>query len=311
MNVIKPTEVLLNKFIRPQKPITKKGTVKVDACESTPVVWKDMLLRLDVTDRNQGDKLRGQFFDYFTDKPIGNPMGFKMMFHSAYEENGIMYVIATDRTSPNKLLIYESDDLMNWKETEIFTAPDGWKLYNTSICSTPDNYIISVEVGGSAKEIGIGFTIFYLKASKTNIYKWSLIDPDKAVYTPERYSACPCIRWVDGYFYIIYLEELPMWCFAPYIVRTKDLVNYEMGLMNPIIAPSYEDKLEAIPGHLTDSEIQYIKETPDINNSDIDICEYHGKTYITYSWGIQLGKEFLAHAEYDGSMKEFLESFFD
>ena len=35
-----------------------------------------------------------------------------------------------------------------------------------------------------------------------------------------------------------------------------------------------------------------------------------GKTVIMYSWGNQHGKEFLAMAEYDGSLQELLESFF-
>ena len=35
------------------------------------------------------------------------------------------------------------------------------------------------------------------------------------------------------------------------------------------------------------------------------MCYYGGKTVITYSWGNQLGKEFLALAEYDGTEEEF------
>ena len=48
----------------------------------------------------------------------------------------------------------------------------------------------------------------------------------------------------------------------------------------------------------------------DCNNSDFDLCDYQGKTVITYSWGNQFGKEFLALAEYDGPSSEFLQSFF-
>ena len=42
----------------------------------------------------------------------------------------------------------------------------------------------------------------------------------------------------------------------------------------------------------------------------MDVCEFKGKTYILYSWGNQLGIEFVAQAEYDGSMNEFLMSFY-
>lgn len=53
-----------------------------------------------------------------------------------------------------------------------------------------------------------------------------------------------------------------------------------------------------------------ILDAVDCNNSDIDMCEINGKTLITYSWGNQLGKEFLALAEYNGTNEEFLKSFF-
>ena len=47
-----------------------------------------------------------------------------------------------------------------------------------------------------------------------------------------------------------------------------------------------------------------------INNSDIDLCEYNGKVYIVYAWGSQQGVEHLAEAEFDGTLAEFLEGWF-
>lgn len=46
------------------------------------------------------------------------------------------------------------------------------------------------------------------------------------------------------------------------------------------------------------------------SNSDIDMCEWNGKTLFTYNAGNQLGFYFLAEAEYDGSVADFLESNF-
>ena len=57
-------------------------------------------------------------------------------------------------------------------------------------------------------------------------------------------------------------------------------------------------------------EDKYIANAFDCNNSDIAFCDYNGKTIIMYSWGNQYGKEFLAMAEYDGSLQELLESHF-
>ena len=48
----------------------------------------------------------------------------------------------------------------------------------------------------------------------------------------------------------------------------------------------------------------------DLNNSDVDFCEFRGRTVITYSWGNQQGTEFLAEAVYEGSLASFLQGFF-
>jgi len=47
-----------------------------------------------------------------------------------------------------------------------------------------------------------------------------------------------------------------------------------------------------------------------INNSDIDFCEFNGRLIINYSWGNQHGKEFLAEAVYEGTLKQFLKGWF-
>ncbi len=54
-----------------------------------------------------------------------------------------------------------------------------------------------------------------------------------------------------------------------------------------------------------------IKEALDINNSDMEICEFLGRTIIYYSRGNQRGTEFLAEACYEGGMREFLTSYFE
>jgi hypothetical protein len=48
----------------------------------------------------------------------------------------------------------------------------------------------------------------------------------------------------------------------------------------------------------------------DLNNSDVDFCEFGGGTVITYSRGNQQGTEFLAEAVYNGTLVSFLKGFF-
>ena len=75
------------------------------------------------------------------------------------------------------------------------------------------------------------------------------------------------------------------------------------------ILEEYEDKKIANP-FLTPQDRARIEEALDINNSDMELCEFLGRTIIYYSWGDQLGHEFLAEACFEGTMKEFLQGFF-
>lgn len=111
----------------------------------------------------------------------------------------------------------------------------------------------------------------------------------------DRYTACPAIRFSGGYYYMIYLEQKPGPTYEPHIVRSRDLVHWESSPFNPVIRFSPEDKIIANP-NLSWEERNRIAKAVNINNSDIDLCEFEGKTIIYYSWGNQQGIEFLASA---------------
>ena len=65
-----------------------------------------------------------------------------------------------------------------------------------------------------------------------------------------------------------------------------------------------------IVSKLTTDQWEMIARAVDLNNSDVDLCEFQGKTVITYSWGNQKGTEFLAEAVYDGTLASFLKGLF-
>ena len=58
------------------------------------------------------------------------------------------------------------------------------------------------------------------------------------------------------------------------------------------------------------AEREKVAKAQDVNNSDIDFCEYKGRLVINYSWGNQQGVEFLAEAEFDGTLEQFLTGWF-
>jgi hypothetical protein len=108
---------------------------------------------------------------------------------------------------------------------------------------------------------------------------------------------------------MVYLEAYPGPSYAPHIVRSKDLITWEGSPFKPIMKHSDEDKKVANP-NLTEAQRKRIADAVNINNSDVDFCEFQEKTIINYSWGNQQGIEHLAEAVYDGSEAQFLKSFF-
>src|SRR5262249_8383193 len=107
----------------------------------------------------------------------------------------------------------------------------------------------------------------------------------------------------------IYLETRPGPTYETFIVRSKDLKHWESSRLNPVLTFSDEDKKIA-NSKLTAEQQKAIAQAKNINNSDVDLCEFKGKTIIYYSWGNQQGNEFLAEGVYEGSLASFLRNYF-
>ena len=88
-----------------------------------------------------------------------------------------------------------------------------------------------------------------------------------------------------------------------------DFVHWESSPLNPVLKASDEDKKIANP-KLTPEQREHNRQAKNVNNSDIDFCEYEGRLIINYSWGDQQGVEYLAEANYDGTLSQFLLGWF-
>ncbi len=300
------------------KKIKKLGTLKPAFVESTPFVWKGELMifewvRADSWAHNGNEH---GYYHIFNPKKntVSKPFGFDHAFGSSYEEGGTVYVHGVKGSDgwTNQIDMFWSDDLESWQVKEgVIKVPEDICIFNTSVCKGKDGYVMAIEVGTKEDThpiIGCNFTMVF--AVSKDLFNWELLPIEKYIYSPERYTACPAIRYYNGYYYMVNLESAPFHRWIPYIVRTKNLEEWEIGEINPFITPDDDDKKIIYPERLTKEERQYIENAFDCNNSDIDFCDYNGKTVIMYSWGNQYGKEFLAMAEYDGSLEELLESHF-
>jgi len=238
---------------------------------------------------------------------------FNHIYGCCYTEDGKMYVYGTRANnhteSTNTLDVFVSDDLVNWEVHTALTLPEGVLLFNNTVCKGDGKYITAIEIGGGHEMVGTYFTIVF--AESYDLINWKLLDGDEYIFGHDHFVACPSIRYYDGYYYMVYVENLPLHRFVPYIVRSKDLKTFEPGTTNPVMFFSDEDKKIICPEKFSAEQIAYIESALNLNNSDLDFCDWNGKTVIMYSWGNQWGCEFLAMAEYNGTEKEFLRSFFE
>ncbi len=257
--------------------------------------------------------------DYFDDGVSYPPFGEDGdVFYQAYAEGGTVHVFAANK---NRIWHYSSADLYRWDRRPAVTFPENFKLHNTAVAKGDDGrYMMAIEAAAADDEaghpravpneyIGAFFTEFF--ASSRDLETWELL-PFEQAYTKERYNACPALEFCGGYYYMICLEELPCVHYAPYIYRTKDFETWEVSVYNPILVPG-EAERHPKPGcerRFTEKQIRDMAIHMNINNSDVDVCEYEGRVYLVFATGNQLTESYYAEAVFDGTMKEFLEAYF-
>ncbi|MEA4890160.1 MAG: hypothetical protein VB070_11910 [Clostridiaceae bacterium] len=303
----------------PQKSaIRKLGTIKCDVVETTPVVFHDRLYRLEYfrahkhNESNSSETTHLHFVDTYTNQAT-KPFAQNHHFGTAFVDGDFMYVSATADSGIDKTYddwggdtvnIFRSADLENW-ELYGSLAVEGNNIFNTGLCKLNHRYTMLLEV---AKPIQFCFRF----AQSTDLKHWTLL-PEDFFFQKGRYAGGPAIYTLpdDPHYYVLYLEANPGPCYTNCIARSKNLIDWEYSPINPVLMfDAHEDKKIANP-YLTKRERDRIERALDINNSDLELCEFLGRTILYYSWGCQQGIEFLAEACYEGSMKDFLQGFFD
>jgi len=241
--------------------------------------------------------------DHDTGEP-GRPFAPGYELGNVFVENDTLYVTGTEGWGGERIVLFVSDDMEQWEERQVLHQP-GWAFYNTSLCRAEDRYMLMLELGKPREMIGKPFTARF--AASTDMTRWDLLPPE-CLYAKDRYTAPHCLRYHEGYFYNFYLEALPHG-YEQYVVRSRDLVHWESSPLNPVLRASDDDRKIANP-RLTPEQRERIRTAKNLNNSDIDFCDYEGRLIINYSWGDQHGVEHLAEATFEGSTADFLTGWF-
>jgi hypothetical protein len=294
------------------RPMIKKlGTIDCDLVETTPVVFKGRLYRFEYVRENYKPNQSGDSYFRFIDHETGKPTpAFARGFHlgSAFVEGDTVYVTGVNIWNGERIRMFASTDLQNWTNWTVLYLP-GYGIFNTSLCKADDRYVLMYELGKPKEEVGQRFTARFAKSKDLRHWK---ITPKECNYDKNRYTAPHCLRYLDGFYYVFYVEELrrdnkPN--YETYVVRSKDLITWASSPLNPVMQYSDDDKKIANP-NLTAEQREHIAGSTNVNNSDIDFCEFKGKVIINYAWGNQQGTEFLAEAEYHGTLNNFLAGWF-
>ena len=305
------------KMIRGFPQIKKLGYISPNG-ESTPCVWNGTLMRLENEDPSRcycaDATIRTIIRDCATNEVISR-FGGECDFTSLYMEDGVVYVLGSLRGQQDTIWIYESRDLINWSEPRVLLQRPGWAYCNVCLTKGEDGYVLLLEADSRnvspeiAQAVGHYYTYFF--ATSKDLVNWTHMELHKC-YHPDRYSGAPWMTWCDGWYYVINLIEMPGPIYTNYLSRTKDFDTWYLGKYNPILVPSQEDKLISPNATgLSDELLEEIKTAYISSNADMDMCEFEGKTRIVYNAGNQLGFYYLAEAEYDGPMAEFLQRQFE
>ena len=288
--------------------IRKLGTLDCDMVETTPIVFQGQLYRFEYVRASHWDNKTGKAYFRFINVATGRPTAaFAVGYNlgSAFVDGDTVYVYGVRGWGTSAIHVFWSKDMATWSSRIALDRP-GWGIYNTSVCKGGGRYVMAFEVGKPPEVVGARFTMRF--AESRDARSWTLL-PEPCVYTKERYSACPALEFLDGYYYMIYLEARPGPTYEPHIVRSKALDAWESSPLNPLMQFSDEDRRIANP-KLPPELRQRIAKAVNLNNSDVDLCEFNGKVVIYYSWGNQKGIEHLAEAVYEGTLASFLRGFF-
>ena len=261
--------------------------------ENTPVMFQSRLLLVANNRPGGGDAKGKDAYLYIDDLQTGKEVarfGQGHSFVSAYVDDNELNVFALEFTDFGRVMNSTgidrlvSTDLKNWKTGKVILPEGGEHLFNSSVCRDDKGYLMAYE---SDKPVQFCFKF----ARSTDLSKWEKISGLTFTGENHEYSACPVIRYFKPYYYVIYLhgptEGHNGW--ISYMARSKDLADWELSPYNPI--------LEAGAGEGK-------------NNSDVDILEYEGKTYLYYATGDQESWGTVRVAMFNGTEKAFFESHF-
>ncbi len=271
--------------------------------ENTPVIYQGRPLLVQNYRPPEQDRQESGSYLFVEDLVTGREvarLGTGFSFVSAFVNGGEMNVFGTANTNKEwtqDVFRFSSRDLKTWKQEKVVSRDGDEHLFNTSVCRDDQGYVMAYE---SNKPVQWSFRF----ARSKDLSKWEKVAGVEFADV-EGQSACanPTIRYFAPYYYMVYggwrwkgpgtryQYLLPTTKYVTFVARSKDLATWELS-------PTRGPMLDPTPGE-------------GINNTDADLFEYEGNTYIYYATGEQTVEwGTIRVAMYAGPMKEMFEAYF-
>ena len=273
--------------------------------ENTPVIFKGRPLLVQDHEPPGAEITGDGAYLFIEDLATGQEiarLGPRFCFVSAFVNGDEMNIFGTVNANKEWRDIYRfwSTDLKTWKQEKVISREGDAQQFNTSVCRDDQGYVMAYE---SNKP----FQWCFRFARSKDLLKWEKVQGLEFVDMAEQ-TVCgnPTIRYVAPYYYVIYGIHrdsgqkgpgmhyeylLPETKYVTAVARSKDLATWELS-------PTRGPMLDPIPGE-------------GINNTDADLFEFQGNTYIYYATGEQTADwGTIRVATYAGPMKEMLEAYF-
>ena len=244
--------------------VHKLGTADFSMVETTPVVWKNELLRFESVRSNYNAPtypvpsdqpspcLNQSCFRFRSVSTLAvTPMfGLTCSFGCAYVQKGstrsdgkdTMWVFGNCLENKQHIVsAFSSTDLKQWRSfphalplTGFGFGPTDYTFFNTNVHQdqTVGTHVMAIELSTPHNITGTPFTSVFAKHTGDHLGSgWSLLDPHTHVYPPSipahgYKGACPTIRWAKGYYYLFTL-----WAekggYGNHVQRSKDLITWE------------------------------------------------------------------------------------
>ncbi|MCZ7637031.1 MAG: hypothetical protein M5U12_13935 [Verrucomicrobia bacterium] len=279
-------------LLAPTPPAPRRAGLTVDRaplgdlCEVSPAVWQGRLVLLKCVRPASGGS-RNDYYLEIEDVENGRALSRFAEGYSlacAFVEADTFHAFAARFTPEgwNDVTRFTSRDLRHW-ESQVVIPQENEQLFNSSVCRGPAGFVMAYESNDPRYP---AFTIKF--ATSTNLTDWVKL-PD-ARFGTDRYTACPALRYVDGWYYLLYLEHrTPRWFFETYVARSRDLKSWEVSPANPVLSPGDGDG---------------------INASDPDLVEWAGRTLLYYSVGDQRTWSKLRRAVWPAPLGNFFANWF-